>query len=101
MPLLAKYVKETYRALFKLWVFNPELGAAFLNESAHGTRLADAAQVTLHIGHETGHSGLTESLGQNLQRNGLACTGSSSYQSVAVGHLAANRDGTILPMCYI
>ena len=66
VPLLPEYVKETYRTFVKLRVLNTKFCTAFLNESIHSTRLAYAAQITLHIGHETGYTCLAECLGQHL-----------------------------------
>ena len=47
--------------------------------------LADAAQVSLDVGHEDRHADLREAFGQFLQRDGLAGTGGAGDQAMPIG----------------
>ena len=98
MSLLAEHVINSYRATGELGILNTEFRHSLLDESAHGSRLADAAQVSLHVGHEAGNTCLTESFCKHLERYCLSCTGSSGDKSMAVGHFAANRYRAFLAM---
>ncbi len=95
VALLAEYIEELHRAALELRVFNAEFRAALLDKAAHGAALADAGEVALHIGHETGNAGLAEGLGQHLQRDGFTGTGGTGNQAVAVGHLSTDGDGAV------
>jgi hypothetical protein len=101
VALLAEYVIEAYRARSELRVFDAEFGAALADEAAHRSGLADAAEVSLHIGHEARDSGLAEGLGEDLEGYGLAGSGGSGDKAVAVSHPAANGYGTLRPVGHI
>ena len=96
MSLLAKDVEETHGARLELRVLDAELWQAFLNESTHLASLRDTTQVTFHICHEAGDACLAEGLCYHLQGDGLTCTCGSRNQSVAVGHLTYDAQGTIV-----
>ena len=64
--------------------------AEFLYSALHILRFparhAHAGEVALHIGQEYRHSHLGKGLRQDLQRDGLAGSRGSCYQSVSAGH---------------
>ena len=66
MSLFTKHVEEPHRTRLELWILDTELRQSLLDESTHLARLRDAAQVALHISHETRYTSLTESLGHHL-----------------------------------
>jgi hypothetical protein len=101
MTLFTEHVEKTYGALFENGILYSKFFAALFNESVHGTGLADPAQVTFHVGHETGNASLTESFGKNLQGDGLSRSCGSCNQTVPVSHLSANRDRTLLAVSNI
>ena len=72
MALLAEDVEEADGAGLELRVGYAEGILALLDERGHLPRLADAAEVALHVGHEAGDAGLAEGLGEDLQGDGLA-----------------------------
>ena len=49
-------------------------------------RLADAAQISLHVGEEYRHADARKLLGEHLQRDGLAGAGGTGDEAVAVAH---------------
>ena len=101
MPLLAEDIEESYRAACKLRVRNAELSTALLYETAHFSGLADAGEVSLHVGHEARDSRLAECLGEDLEGDSLSGTGGSGNEAVSVGHLSANRNRTFRPVGYV
>ena len=88
MTLFAVDIEETHGTSLELRDLDTKFGQPFLYETAHLACLRDAAQVAFHVGHETGNACLAEGFCHDLQRDGLAGTRGSRYQSVAVGHLA-------------
>jgi hypothetical protein len=50
-------------------------------------RLADAREVALHVCGEHRHTDAAEGLSHDLERDGLAGTGGTGHQTVAVSHL--------------
>ena len=95
MTLLAINVKQTHGAALELQCrrVDAKLCTALLDKTAQATRLRDARQITLHIGHKAGYTRLGEGLGQHLQGDGLTRTRSAGNQTVAVGHLAYDVNG--------
>ena len=79
----------------EIGILDTELGAAFLDEAGHGTGLAYAAEVALHVSHEAGDTCFAEGLCENLEGDGLAGTGGSGDEPVAVGHFAEDGDWTL------
>jgi hypothetical protein len=59
-------------------------------------RHREAAQVALDVGHEDRDAARGELLGHELQRLGLAGTGSSSHQAVTIHHREWNPDLRLL-----
>ena len=92
VPLLAEDVEEADGAGLELRVGDAEGVLAFLDEGGHLTRLADAAEVAFHVGHEAGHAGLAEGFGQHLEGDGLAGAGGAGDEAVAVGHAAVDAE---------
>ena len=101
MSLFAIYIVQTYGTGLELRILNTKLRESLLNEAAHLSRLRYSAQVTLHVGHEAGHTSLTECLGHHLQRHRLTRTRGTGYESVAVRHLSCNTQRPIGAMGYI
>ena len=95
VALLSVHVEKAHGAALELGILYAELRQALLDEAAQLTHLGDAAEVSLHIGHETGDAGLAESLCQHLQGNGFTGTGGSGDESVAAGHLSGEGDGAV------
>ena len=95
MALLAEDIVETGRTARELRRLEAELGEALLNEAAQLAGLADAGEVALHVGHETGHARLGETLGQDLEGHCLAGAGRAGDESVAIRHLADNGNGAL------
>ena len=98
MALLTEHVEETYGTTLELRVLDAKLRHAFLYKAAQLTHLRYAAEVALHIGHETGHACLTECLGHHLQGNGLTCTCGSRNESMTVSHLTCNAECAVSAM---
>ena len=101
VALLAVHVEEADRTALELRVLDAEFRQTLLDEAGEFAHLADAGQVALHVGHETGDAGLAESLGQDLERDGLAGTGGAGDEAVAVRHLSDEGDGAVGAVSYI
>ena len=101
MTLLPENIEETYWTACELRVGNAEFCTSLLNESAHFSGLADAGEVSLHVGHEARDARLAECLGEDLEGDSLSGTGGSGNEAVSVGHLSANRNRTFRPMGYV
>ncbi len=101
MSLLPEDVEKAHRAAMELRILNAELRHAFLDEPGKTARLRDAAEVSLHIGHEAGNARLTKSLGQHLQRNRFTGTGGAGDESVTAGHPARDGNGAAGAMGYV
>ena len=101
MALLSEHVKEPYGAGLVLRVRNTELLFSLFYEAAGLAGLAYAGKIALHICHEARYTYLAEALCHYLEGNCLTGTGSSSYQTVAVGHLAYERNRAVLGMGYV
>ena len=101
MTLFAEHIEESDRTASELRGSYAELGTPLLDETVHCSCLADSGKVSLHICHETRHTGLTESLGQDLKRNSLTCTGCSGNQTMTVRHLSADGNRAVRTMGYI
>ena len=103
MALFTEHIVETYRAALELKVcsVHSPFGAALFDEFAETSRLRDTREVALHVRHETGNTGLRESLGQYLESYSLAGTCGAGYQTVAVGHLTDYVDRPLSRVCYI
>ena len=98
VALLAEDVEEAHGASLEFGIGDAEGVLAFLDEAAHGARLADAAEVAFHIGHEAGDTCLAEGLGHHLKGDGLAGTCGSGDEAVAVGHAADDRQSSLVAM---
>ena len=96
MALLPIHVEKAHRAALELGVGDTELRQALLNEAGKLAHLGDAAEVSLHVGHEAGHAVLAEGLCQNLQGNRFTGTGGSGNKSVTASHLAHQGEGSVL-----
>ena len=101
VALLPVHVEKAHRTALELRILYAELRQALLYEAGKLAYLRDAAEVSLHIGHETGYAGLAESLCQHLQGNGFTGTGGTGDESVAAGHLPLQGDGAIGRMGHI
>ncbi len=89
VSLFAIYVVETDRATIKFQtcrVHSPFRTPLF-DELTQSSRLRNARKVTLHVGHEAGHTRLRKRLSQHLQGYCLTRARSTGNQSVPVGHL--------------
>ena len=95
MALLPEHVEETHRAALELGIFNAELGQSLLDEAGKFSDLADTRKVAFHIRHEAGHARLAECLRYDLEGDGFTGAGCTSYESVAVGHLADHADRSV------
>ena len=98
MALFAIHVEEASRAAMEVRVLDAKLRAAFFNEAAHLSRLADARQVAFHVGHETRYASLAEAFGNDLQGDGLTRTRGTGNQAVAVGHFAHHIERAVVAM---
>ena len=101
VALFAVNVEEADGAGLECRVFDAEFRHAFLDEAGGPARLGNAAQVTLHVGHETGDAGLGEGFGHHLQGDGLAGSRRPGNQSVAAQHLGVQRNRSVLGMGHI
>ena len=101
MTLLAEHVVHADGTSFELGILDSEFRHPLLDKSAEGACLAYAAEISLHVCHEAGHACLAECLCKNLQGNGFTCTGRTGDESMAVSHLAANRNWAFVRMGYI
>jgi hypothetical protein len=85
VSLLAEHVPQGGGAGLGLGQFQ----APFLEDAGelacNVTRLTDAGEVALHVGHEDRHADDRETLGQGLQGDGLAGAGGPGDEAVAVG----------------
>ena len=79
-------------------LLDAELGQPLLDKAGQSAWLAHARQVSLHVGHEAGHSCLAETLGNDLQGHRLTCTRGAGNQAVAVGHVAQDADRSVGPV---
>ena len=95
MALFAKHVVEADRTTLELGVLDAELWHALLDEAAEFSYLRDTREVALHVGHEAGHTCLTECLGHHLQGDSLTGTRGTGDESVAVSHLTCDTERTI------
>ena len=95
--LLTKNVIKPYRTALKGKVFlvHAELGQPLLDKARQFARLTHARQVALHVGHETGHACLAETLGNHLQRHRFTRSRGAGNQSMPVGHVAQDADGSV------
>ena len=82
----------------ELRVGNAKLRAAFLNEAAHLTCLADTRKVSFHVSHEARYTRLTEGLGEDLEGDGLTGTGGTGDETVTVGHLTHQVERPVVAM---
>ena len=96
MTLLAIDVEKAHRAALEFGVLDTELRHPLLDEAGQATRLADAGEVALHVGHEAGDSDLAEGLCKDLEGDGLAGAGRAGDEAVAVGHFPADGNGTVV-----
>ena len=98
--LLAEHIIEPHGATLEgeVLLLHAELWQPFLDKARQFAWLADAGEVPLHVGHETRHTGLAETLGDDLQGHRLARSRSSGDQAVAVSHIAQDADGTVRPV---
>ena len=94
------YAKDCIEAT-EIILEEKELRKALLDETGELAHLADAAQVALHVGHETRHAGLAEGFGQHLQGDGLAGAGGAGDEAVAVRHLADDGDRAVGGVGYV
>ena len=101
MTLFAEYVEETDGTALELRILDAELRQSLLDETTHLTCLRDAAQVALHVGHETWYASLTKSLGYDLQSDGLTRTCGTCNETVAICHLTSNRKRSVGAMGYV
>jgi hypothetical protein len=86
MSLLAVEIPEGDRKAHVLEAFEFQLRDPLSHLGVLASRLAEARQVTLHVGHEDGHADGGEALGQGAQGHGLAGSRGSGHQPVPIGH---------------
>ena len=101
MSLFSKHIEKTHRTTLKLRCFEAKFGQAFLYEARQFAYLTDARQIAFHIGHETWHTSLAKTFGQNLQRYRFACTRSTSNQPMTVGHATLYAYWPLRPVGYV
>ena len=83
--LFAEHVPESHRVAALAVVLYADLCHPLVYSGVGRARLADAGDIPLHIGQEHRHAQIGKTLCQALQGNGLAGTGGSGHQAVAIG----------------
>ena len=66
---------------------NTDLGNSLLDLLIEATSQRQAGDIAFYVSHEHRHAQTRETLCQYLERNGLACTGGSRNQTMAVAVL--------------
>ena len=92
MTLLAEHIPEHGRAAGEPGSPDAEQLQPLVELGARRSRLADARQVALDVGHEDRDADGAETLGQHLQRHGLAGAGGAGDEAVPVRQRGQERE---------
>ena len=92
MALFAEDIPERDGTGGRFEIFEAELPDALPNFRRVAARLADAAQVALHVREKHRHTSAAEALGEKLEGDGLARAGRARDEAVAIGHLRQEKN---------